>query len=77
MPLKMLEHLDPKLITFRPGESRLDPAAAVGKVCVIYTTAAPVLKLIGKVPILPAKWKATIVKFCDLLDLLCAGSNVS
>lgn len=62
-------------LAIRKNEARTDPAQVVGKVCAIYQVVSPVLRLVARVPIIPLKWRDAIRKFCDMMDLLCAGTG--
>jgi len=56
---------------FTSAMAAADPGSVITKICGIYKIVSPILKLIASLPLIPAKWKAAIKTFTDLLDILC------
>jgi hypothetical protein len=56
---------------FTIAAATTSPSNVISKVCGIYKIVAPILKLVASLPLIPAKWKAAIKTFTDLMDSLC------
>ena len=56
---------------FNAAHTQANPGNVISKICGIYKIVAPILKLVASLPLIPAKWKAAIKTFTDLMDTLC------
>ncbi len=53
---------------FNAATRQAEPGNVISKICGIYKIVAPILKLVASLPLIPAKWKAAIKTFTDLMD---------